>query len=84
MKVNDSYYYTRFTEKDPSITERVIKAILNLLKKLIAPKGNADWMKELSSLTKQFNNTIRHSIKTTIEASIKIYEKLISTNHQAK
>ena len=44
-------------------------------------KGNADWLSELPSVIKQYNNTIHHSIKMTpIQASKKINEKLVFSN----
>ena len=44
-------------------------------------KGKADWLSELSSITKQYNNTIHHSIKITPnQASKKSNEKLVFSN----
>ena len=40
-------HYSRFTDKGPSIAERVIRTIKNLLKKPVFEKGNADWLSEL-------------------------------------
>ena len=66
------YHYSRFTDKGPSKAERVIRTIKNLLKKPIFLVGNADWISELPSVIKQYNNTIHHSIKKTpLEASLK-------------
>ena len=45
--------YSRFTDEGPSIVERVIRTIRNLLKKPVFQKGNAIWVSELSSVTKQ-------------------------------
>ena len=74
-------HYSRFTDKGPSIEERVISTLRNLLKKPVFEKGKADWLSELSSVTKQYNNTIHHSIKMTpIQASKKSIEKLVYTN----
>ena len=36
-----------------------------MLKKTVFEKGNADWISELPSVIKQYNNTIHHSIKKT-------------------
>ena len=58
-------HYSRFTDKSPSIAERVFKTIRNLSRKPIFLAGNADWICELPSVTKQCNNTIHHSIKMT-------------------
>ena len=48
-------------------------------------KGNADWISELPSLVKKYNNTIHHSIKMTpIQASKKVNEKIVYSNLQDK
>ena len=50
----------------------MIKAVRNLLKKLIFLAGNADWVSELPSVIKIYNNTIHSSIKMNlIDASKK-------------
>ena len=75
--------HSRFTDKGPSIGERVIRTIRNLLKKPVFLAGNADWLSELPSVIKQYNNTIHHSIKMTPnQASKKTNEKLIYANLQ--
>ena len=92
MKVKKIQHYSRFTDKGTSIAERVIRAIRNLLKKPVFLKGNADWVSELPSVTKKYNNTIHHSIKMTpIRASKKSNEKVVFNNlrdnkeiHQSK
>ena len=78
MKSKNIQHYSRYTDKGPSIAERVIRTIRNLLKKPVFEKGNANWISELPSVIKQYNNTIHHSIKMTpIQASKKINEKLV-------
>ena len=53
----------------------------NLLKKPVFEKGNADWLSELPSVIKQYNNTIHSSIEMTPnQASKKINEKEIYQN----
>ena len=53
----------------------------NLLKKPIFLAGNADWLSELPSVIKQYNNSFHHSIKmTSIQASKKSNEKLVVSN----
>ena len=43
--------------------------------------GNADWLSELSSVIKQYNNTIHNSTKMTlIQASNKSNEKIFYSN----
>ena len=81
LKSKNIHHYSRYTDKGPSIAERVIRTIRNLLKKPVFLAGNADWVSELSSITKQYNNTIHHSIKMTPnQASKKINEKLVFSN----
>ena len=43
-------HYSRFADKAPSIAERNIRTIPNLLKKPIFLAGNADWLSEISSV----------------------------------
>ena len=81
LKINNIQYYSRFTDKGPSIAERVIKIIRNLLKKPVFEKGRADWISELSSVIKKYNNTIHSSTKMTpLQASKKSNEKLVYSN----
>ena len=48
-------------------------------------KGNADWLSEISSVIKQFNNNVHHSTKMTpVQASKKTNEKLVYSNLQDK
>ena len=49
---------SRLTDKRPSIAERVIRIVRNLLKKPVFEKGNAIWISEFPSVMKQPNNTI--------------------------
>ena len=78
-------HYSRYTDKGPSIAERVIRTVRNLLKKPIFLAGNADWLSELPSVSKKYNNTIHNSIKMTpIQASKKINEKVEYNNLQDK
>ena len=53
----------------------------NLLKKPVFSVGNADWLNELPSVSKQYNNTIHHSIKMTPnQASKKSNERKVYSN----
>ena len=65
LKSKNIQHYSRFTDKGPSIAERVIRTVRNLLKKPIFLAGNADWLCELPSVLKQYKNTIHHSTKMT-------------------
>ena len=51
------------------------------MKKPVFEKGKADWLSELPSVIKQYNNTIRSSTKMTpIQASKKSDEKEVYSN----
>ena len=81
MKIKNIHHYSRFTDKGPSIAERVIRTVRNLLKKPVFEKGRADWVSELPSVVKQYNNTVHHSIKMKpIDASNKLNPKLVYNN----
>ena len=81
LKIKNIHHYSRFTDKGPSIAERVIRTVRNLLKKPVFLAGNADWLSELPSVIKQYNNTIHHSIKMTPnQASKKSNEKAVFDN----
>ena len=64
-KLKNIQHFSRFTDEGPSIAERVIRTIRNLLKKPVFEKGNADWLSELPTVIKKYNNTIHSSIKKT-------------------
>ena len=81
LKSKSMHQYSRYTDEGPSIAERVIRTIKNLFKKPVFEKEKADWLSELPSVIKQYNNTIHHSIKmTTIQASKKSDEKIVYNN----
>ena len=81
LKSKNIQHYSRYTDKGPNIAERVIRTLRNLLKKPVFEKGNADWISELPSINKQYNNTIHHSIKMTpVQASKKVNEKEVFSN----
>ena len=74
---------SRFTDKSPSVCERVIRTVRNLFKKPSILAGNADWLSELSSNIRKKNHTIHNSIKITLSpASKKVNEKLVYSNSQ--
>ena len=85
MKSKNIHHYSRFTDKGPSIAERVIRTVRNLLKKPVSLAGNADWFSELPSVIKQYNNILHSSTKMTPnQASKKSNEKLVYSNLQDK
>ena len=60
-----------------------MRTIRNLLKKPIFLAGNADWLSELPSILRKYNNTIHSSTKMTpIQASKKSNEKLVFSKIQ--
>ena len=82
-KTKNIRHYSRFTDKGPSIAERVIRTVRNLLKKPIFLAGNVDWISELPSVIKKYNDTIHSSRKLTpIQASKKSNEKEVYSNLQ--
>ena len=81
LKSKNIQHYSRYTDKGPSIAERVIRTVRNLLKKPVFLAGNADWLSELPSVIKQYNNTIHSSTKMTpTQASKKSNQKLVYNN----
>ena len=50
LKTKNIHHFSRFTDKRPSIAERVIRTMRNLLKKPVFLAGNADWLSELHLL----------------------------------
>ena len=83
LKSKNIQHYSRFTDKGPSIAERVIRTIRNLLKKPIFLAGEASWINELSPVNKKYNNTIHHSTKMTpVQASKKSNERKVYTSLQ--
>ena len=81
LKSKNIQHYSRYTDKGPSIAERVIRTIRNLLKKPVFEKGRADWISELAYVVKKYNNTIHHSTKMKpIDSSKKSNEKLVYNN----
>ena len=83
LKSKNIQHYSRYTDKGPNIAERVIRTVRNLLKKPVFLAGNADWISEIPSVIKQYNNTIHNSTKKTpIQASKKVNEKKVYSNLQ--
>ena len=81
MKSKNIGHFSRYTDKGPSIAERVIRTIRNLLKKPNFLKGNADWLSELPSVNQHNNNTMHNSTKMKpIDASKKPNEKIVYKN----
>ena len=83
LKSKNINHYSRFTDKGPSIAERVIRTVRNLIKKPTFLAGAASWISELPSVIKQYNNTIHSSTKMTPnQASKKSNERKVYSNLQ--
>ena len=73
--------YSCYADKGAVFAERFNRTVRNLLKKPVFEKGKADWLSELPSVIKKYNNTFHHSIKMTpIQASKKSNEKEVYSN----
>ena len=81
LKAKNIQYYSRITDKGPSLAERVIKTIRNLLKKPVFEKGKANWISEIPSVLQKFKNTFHSSITITPnQASRNINEREVYNN----
>ena len=81
LRLKNIHHYSRYTDKGPSIAERVIKTVPSLLKEPVFEKGRADWLSELPSVINQYNNKIHTSTKKTpTQASKKSNQKLLYNN----
>ena len=81
LKTKNIHHFPRFTDIGPSIVERVIRTIRNLLGKLMFSAGNADCLSELSAVVKHYNISLHHSIEMTpFQASKKSNEKKVFSN----
>ena len=80
---NNIKRYSRYTDKGAVFAERFNRTMRNLLKKPVFEKRNANWVSELPSVIKKYNNTIHHSTKMTpIQASKKSNERKVFSNLQ--
>ena len=70
--------YSRYTDKGAVFAERFNRPIRSSLKKPVLKEGKTDWLSDLPSVIKKYNNTIHSSTKMTpIQASKKLNEKLV-------
>ena len=77
--------YPRSTALGAVSARRFNRTVRNLPKKPILEKGKADWISELPSVIKQYNNTIHSSLKMTpSQARKKVKEKLVYSKFQDK
>ena len=81
LKQNSIKRYSRYTSHGAVFAERFNRTLRNLLKKPVFLKGNANWIDELQTVTKLYNNTIHHSTKMTpTQASKKENEDIVYFN----
>ena len=81
LRSQKKHHYSKFRDKGPSIAERLIRSVRNLLKKPVSEKGNANWISDLLSVIKQYNIKIHTSTKMTpIPASKKSNAKEVYSN----
>ena len=84
-KLKKNRHYSRFTDKRHSTAERVIRTTRILVKEPIFLAGNGDWLSELPSVIKKYNNTTHSSKKmTSFQASKKSKEKVVYNNLRDK
>ena len=84
LRLKNIHHYSRFTDKGPSIAERVIRTVRNLLKKPVFLAGEASWINELTSVIKQYNTIHSSTKKTPNQASKKSNERKVYSNLQDK
>ena len=85
LNYNKIKRYSRYTDKGAVFAERSNKTVRNLLKKPAFEKGKADWLSELPSVIKQYNNSYHNTLKMTpIQASKKSNERKVYSNLQDK
>ena len=73
--------FSRYTGKGAVFAEQFNRAICNLLKKPVFEKGNGDFLSDLPSVIRKYNNTVHNSSKKTpIQANKKANEDLVNNN----
>ena len=78
---NNIKIYSRNTSLGSVFVERFNRTIKDLLKKIVFKKGDAKWIDDLPTITKQNNNRIHSSTKLTpIQASVKKNEGYVYKN----
>ena len=83
LNINNIERYSRYTDKGAVFAERFNRTKRNLLKKPVFGKRNADWVSELLSALKKYNNSYHNTKKMTpSEASKKSKEKEFYSNLQ--
>ena len=83
LNYNNIKKYSRYIDKGAVFAEPFLRTIRNLMKKPVFEKGKANWISELPTVVKKYNNTIHHSTKMKpIDASKKSNQILVYNNLQ--
>ena len=61
LKLKYIKHFSRYSDKRPSIAERLNRSVRDLLKKLVFQRGDANWVNILPSVIKQYSITSHHS-----------------------
>ena len=80
MRAKNLQLFSRYTNKGPSIAERIIRTLRILIMKPVFEKVNADWLCELSAVFNEYNDTIQHSIKMTRVQASRKSKKIVYSN----
>ena len=90
LNKNDFKLYSRNSSYSAVFAERFNRTIRDLLKKIVFEQGDAKWIDNLPTITKQYNNRIHSSTKLTpIQASLKknegyVYKNLLDKRKKVK
>ena len=90
LNKNDIKLYSRNSSYGAVFAERFNRTIRDLLKKIVFEHGNANWIDVLPKITKQYNNRIHSSTKSTLtQASLKknegyVYKNLLDKRKKIK
>ena len=86
---NIKHFFEKYIHRS-CFAENFKRTIRNLLKKLVFERGDGNWIKFLSTVTKHYNNRIHLSTKLTpIQASFKknegfVYQNLLDQRNKTK
>ena len=90
LNKSDIKLYSRNTSLGAVFAERFYRTIRDLLKKIVFERGDANWIDELPTITKQYNNRIHSSTKLSPkDASLKknegfVYKNLLDKRKKVK
>ena len=90
LNKNDIKLYSRNSSYGAVFAERFNRAIRDLLKKIVFERGDGNWIDNLPTITKQYNNRIHSSTKLSPKnASLKknegfVYKNLLDKRNKIK